>query len=176
LSIGGLIKQKKTETTQKIPILGDIPVIGAIFRHKVENWGGGKGEKADSELFIMLTPKIVSEKKDLDLKTTTRVLEEENPADPVAAYTNTVKKLIIDNLTYPALAVETGIQGALKLRIHLAYSGELLEVLIKESSGYKILDDHALSVVHGIASYPPFPSSVDLNELWIDIPIAYNLE
>jgi general secretion pathway protein D len=50
--IGGLIADTKSETDTKIPFLGDIPVLGNLFKHK---------QKSDSktELLIFLTPHIV---------------------------------------------------------------------------------------------------------------------
>lgn len=50
--IGGLMQDSKTETVNKIPILGDIPLLGLAFRRKVKN-------DAKTELLIFLTPHIV---------------------------------------------------------------------------------------------------------------------
>lgn len=51
--IGGLMETQKTETVQKIPLLGDIPFLGIPFRRTI---------KADQkrELLIFLTPYIVN--------------------------------------------------------------------------------------------------------------------
>ncbi|MDP2654550.1 MAG: secretin N-terminal domain-containing protein [Candidatus Omnitrophota bacterium] len=51
--IGGLVRSDNSNTVTKVPILGDIPLIGAAFRHK---------DKADveRELIIFITPHIVS--------------------------------------------------------------------------------------------------------------------
>jgi type II secretory pathway component GspD/PulD (secretin) len=50
--IGGLMQNIKTETITKIPYLGDVPLIGSLFR---------RTQKADNkvELVIFLTPHIV---------------------------------------------------------------------------------------------------------------------
>jgi len=38
LAVGGLMDEDKTNVTTKIPLLGDIPVLGRVFRHKsIEN-------------------------------------------------------------------------------------------------------------------------------------------
>ncbi len=50
--IGGLMQNNKTESESKIPILGDIPLLGNLFKRKVKN-------NAKTELLIFLTPHIV---------------------------------------------------------------------------------------------------------------------
>jgi type IV pilus assembly protein PilQ len=42
-------------TTSKVPILGDIPILGSIFRSSAT-------QKRKSELIILVTPKILSDK------------------------------------------------------------------------------------------------------------------
>ncbi len=51
--IGGLIKENKVETVSKIWLLGDIPLIGNLFRNK-------KIERKQTDLLIFLTPHILS--------------------------------------------------------------------------------------------------------------------
>jgi len=53
LVIGGLIKNKTTDTVQKVPLLGDIPILGFLFKHK------GK-EVVKKDLLIFITPKILT--------------------------------------------------------------------------------------------------------------------
>ncbi len=53
VAIGGLMQDNNTESVSKIPILGDIPLIGALFRRT-------KTEKAKTELIIFLTPYVVN--------------------------------------------------------------------------------------------------------------------
>lgn len=54
LAIGGLIQEEESKTVAKIPVLGDLPVIGAAFR-------SSKTQKVKNELVIMITPKIVND-------------------------------------------------------------------------------------------------------------------
>jgi type II secretion system protein D len=56
--IGGLMQKLKTETISKIPVLGDIPLLGAAFRRKVSS-------DAKTELLIFLTPRIVKYPREL---------------------------------------------------------------------------------------------------------------
>ena len=50
--IGGLMENKETIVDSRIPVLGDIPLLGAAFRRKAR-------EKIKTELIIFLTPHIV---------------------------------------------------------------------------------------------------------------------
>lgn len=56
--IGGLMQNKKLDSTSKVPILGDIPLLGMLFKHKVTSNG-------KTELMIFLTPHIVKRPSDL---------------------------------------------------------------------------------------------------------------
>lgn len=186
LAIGGLIKQKSEEEIRKTPLLGDIPILGLLFRKKTSARGGGAGNKGDTELFITLTPTIIAREKPQAEKTETpqrqeeklakRVISARGTGDHIRDYAIIVQQRILDNLEYPLFAKKAGFQGTVKLSLHLSHVGELLEVAVKESSGYKMLDDRAINATRNISSYPPFPTSIEQNELWIDVPIAYRLD
>lgn len=51
-AIGGLLNNTETETFQKIPFLGDIPVLGKLFQSIQRN-------KTNTELIVLVTPEIV---------------------------------------------------------------------------------------------------------------------
>jgi general secretion pathway protein D len=51
--IGGLIQDQKTRTDTKIPILGDIPYLGVLFKHQ-------QTSDIKTELIIFLTPHVVA--------------------------------------------------------------------------------------------------------------------
>ncbi len=50
--IGGLMKNKKSNDTASVPFLGDLPLIGALFRHNRE-------AMTKSELVILLKPTVI---------------------------------------------------------------------------------------------------------------------
>ncbi|MFH1731063.1 MAG: type II secretion system secretin GspD [Planctomycetota bacterium] len=56
--IGGLMEDRNTTNVQKVPLLGDIPVLGLLFRRTVE-------QKTKTELLIFLTPHVAQEPEDL---------------------------------------------------------------------------------------------------------------
>ncbi|WP_290867631.1 type IV pilus secretin PilQ [Aquabacterium sp.] len=53
--IGGIFVQSEDETENKVPFLGDIPILGFFFKNNIRN-------ASRSELLIFLTPKVVSDK------------------------------------------------------------------------------------------------------------------
>lgn len=57
--IGGLMQDNKTETVSKVPLLGDIPLLGMAFRRTQK-------EDSKTELLIFLTPNIVETSKQLE--------------------------------------------------------------------------------------------------------------
>jgi len=52
--VGGLIKKTTTEAEIKVPILGDIPLLGWFFKTK-------RSEDSKANLLVFITPKIISE-------------------------------------------------------------------------------------------------------------------
>ncbi len=56
--IGGLMEDSKTQTVKKVPLLGDIPLVGRAFQRKIDS-------KSKTELLIFLTPHVVSRSGEL---------------------------------------------------------------------------------------------------------------
>lgn len=50
--LGGIFQHSVSSTVDKVPLLGDLPLLGALFRRSYENVG-------KSELLIFVTPKVV---------------------------------------------------------------------------------------------------------------------
>ena len=57
--IGGLIRETEDHTVTKIPILGDIPILGALFSNTEKR-------KVRRELMIFLTPYVVFSAEELE--------------------------------------------------------------------------------------------------------------
>ena len=51
-TLAGLIADAEYETSSKVPLLGDVPLLGRLFRHE------GK-EKRKTELLIFITPTVL---------------------------------------------------------------------------------------------------------------------
>lgn len=181
MAISGLIKERTEEDVRRTPFLSDLPLIGGIFRQRTTTTGGGTAARGNTELFVMLTPTIISTKpaSEEKIKTTPETSVNQPPvlpAGPQERYALIVQKRIMDKLNYPLSAKQAGFQGTTTLSLHLSYSGELLDVAIKQSSGYKILDDHAVNIAKDIAQYPPFPPAIKKKDTRVDIPVEYRLD
>jgi len=57
--LGGMFQTNRNETEYKVPLLGDIPLLGALFRST------SKDEKKTS-LLIFITPKVIHSSEDLE--------------------------------------------------------------------------------------------------------------
>lgn len=57
LVIAGMIQEKESKSIHKIPVLGDLPGIGAMFRSTTS-------AKEKSEMVMMITPKIITDTED----------------------------------------------------------------------------------------------------------------
>lgn len=62
LVLAGLIKENETQTTKKMPLISDLPFIGAFFRSNTSN-------KTREEMVIVVTPHIVKDDSQPDSKT-----------------------------------------------------------------------------------------------------------
>jgi general secretion pathway protein D len=57
--IGGLIRDDKVEVVKKVPLIGDIPYLGWLFKWK-------RDQIQKTNLLIFLKPHIVSNQQELD--------------------------------------------------------------------------------------------------------------
>lgn len=57
--LGGIYEQTTNQLITKVPLLGDIPVIGTVFRNK-------RNVSTKRELLIFITPRIISESLSVD--------------------------------------------------------------------------------------------------------------
>lgn len=91
VAIGGLISEIERESVSKVPILGDLPILGYLFRSKTM-----KREKTN--LILLLTPKVIRDGRDL-VETTekqrARFSESSKRVDPLDIPT------VIDNKPVP---------------------------------------------------------------------------
>ena len=66
----------------------------------------------------------------------------------------------IGNINYPDEARKRKLSGSLILDVALNPDGTINDVVIRKSSGQKILDDAAIRIVHLASPYAPFPDDI----------------
>lgn len=183
--MAGLIKNKDSNTVKKFPFLGDVPVLGLLWRSR-------DFQNNQTELVILLTPTIVRNSmpaKDA-LPVKTAFSEEAQETQPEAkktsrqadtqedgelnVYVEDVKNHITSSLRYPSLAGELGSTGTVKVRVRILADGQLKDTLILDSSGSQLLDNSVIKTIRKLAPFPSFPSSVKRKEVVVDIPIVYS--
>lgn len=169
--IAGLIKNKESEGVDKLPALGNVPILGALFRSK-------EFRNNETELVISLTPRLVQQKEPHK--------EEEAKGQPIEnlrgyggtqtpqlqEYIARVQRTILESISYPTELLHSGWEGVVVLKINILNSGEVRQVKVERSSGYTIFDEEAVRHVKSLV-LSPFPQGIYLEELEITIPIVY---
>jgi type IV pilus assembly protein PilQ len=87
--LGGMRKKDVSKEINKIPLLGDIPIIGGLFRFEGE-------DTSVTELIVFITPRIVLQEPVLSLDEQL-AFEETNFKRPVPSSTRAEKKAAEDN-------------------------------------------------------------------------------
>lgn len=90
-------------------------------------------------------------------------------------YGRSLLEMLAHRQQYPRLAALRGWEGEVRLSIKVAGNGGLLTVQVVRSSGYELLDRHALELVQG-ATLPALPGNFGNREIQVIIPIHYKLQ
>ena len=166
--LAGLIDNQETNNLQAVPGLSSVPVLGMLFRSKNFRLG-------DSELVVSLTPRVLSYgdmSKDINSASSSKQDPDEEPVD---AYKRMVQEKILKSVTYPLEAQRANLSGQVVLSLHLLPNGSLVGTQVSDSSGHKLLDNAAMFTVKRLAPYPEFPKGLFLKEIWVDVPITYQI-
>ncbi len=87
-----------------------------------------------------------------------------------------VRKRMQYHFTYPRLARRQGWQGQVLLGFQVDHTGSIQHIHVKQSSGYAILDNSAITALHKIGRVENNEAGF-FNKNWqLEIPIIYRLE
>lgn len=184
--IGGLSKDKRDKTVKKIPFLGDIPFLGALFRSASDNL-------TKSDLIILLTPHIFTGEKSFtevsQLKPQDGVVVNMVNGDIVNERILTgVSKPVISQpaarINYPELIINKiknaslvnppkGEKGKVEISFILAKDGTLKGEPMVLSSSNPNLNNIAIESIKRVAPFAPFSDSSAQNELTFTTTLAY---
>ena len=91
------------------------------------------------------------------------------------SYRTEVHRLMRQHHRYPPLALRAKLEGIVVVQILISGSGRVLEVTIKNSSGFIPLDRAALRTVKDIAQLPAPPSALNWKKQTLEVPFVYRL-
>lgn len=91
-------------------------------------------------------------------------------------YRQRLGELFARHQEYPRVAAMRGWEGEVRLRLKVARKGNLLGVALDRSSGFDVLDQHALAMLEALAGLPPLPDALEANEIQVVVPINYKLK
>jgi protein TonB len=93
----------------------------------------------------------------------------------LGAYRQRLTELLAGQQHYPRVAAQRGWEGEVRLRLQVARKGNLVSVQLDRSSGFEVLDQHALAMLEQLASLPPLPEGLDASEIQVVVPVNYRL-
>jgi protein TonB len=97
-------------------------------------------------------------------------------SEVLAGYRQRLGELLARHQEYPRVAAMRGWEGEVRLRLKVARKGNLLGVVLDRSSGFDVLDQHALAMLEALAGLPPLPEALEANEIQVVVPINYKLK
>ncbi len=168
LIIGGLIETKNERTDNRVPILGDIPIIGRAF-------GGTTSSKKKTELVVFLTPQIIlpdgTAFNPTPAEIGTPLPDRTRDAVP-AAYRQTVRQRLQAYLL-SALRGAKLPKGSVMLSFVLHRNGVLLgEPEISSPEGGEFIQA-AMKALTNAQPFPPFPPESSAEEVRFKLTVDY---
>ena len=169
--IAGLIEDKKSDTTSKIPLFGELPIIGAIFRAR-------DNEIKKTELVIFLTPKIVDAA--VAGRETDHYFHSEQGERP-GTLQEEMKKLYYDYIYQRIANAPIKLSESLEatvakvsLRFIVKRNGELGAIqVMRGSTADQRLCSAAVNKLVQSAPFPEFPEEIVEKELILKVDIYF---
>jgi len=137
-----------------------------IFPHLIDNDLSIKGVEKHGQAPTKLCAKYVSIAQE-EQRQQFEPKEESVPE----TYQQSATRAVMRHMRYPRVAVMRNWQGTTVVEIELSVDGEVIQVVVAESSGYKVLDDAALKMVRGSLPLPEPPHGVRT----LTVPVAFRL-
>lgn len=176
--IAGMKKDKHEKEVRKVPIIGDIPLIGLFFRNKKE-------ETSKTELVIFLTPRIVTGEEPLEYVSLTRDkdieriqnqafsdIKQKKDTTDIQSY----KNFIFEKIKTASSLGKTNtssLKGEVALSFVLDSKGQLMgepRVLSTSDPG---LNSLAINSIKESSPFPPFPGDLDKPEENFSVTLDY---
>lgn len=176
IAIGGLIQEQKSESTNRWPVLGHLPLIGpALFQHKVTNI-------QSKEVIILITPGILQDsafdrlqKMAVNLDRDPKKNDAPPPQDPVQKYYYDIGRLIESHKKFPDFITGTrrGESKEVVVEFTVFADGMISGVTVVAGSGNSFLDENAVRSIEDLSPLPPFPVELKQTSVTFTAAIRY---
>lgn len=174
--IAGMKQEKREKEVKKIPVLGDIPLLGFFFRNT-------KDTVNKTELVIFITPHIVTGEspieyasltgdKDIARIQTLAKAESAYDADAIQEYKEKLLNKIESEFINSKNKTKE-IKGELTLSFSLSRDGRLIKKPQVLSSNNTDLDILAIESIERASPFPPFPEGLGKTEETFKVGLAY---
>ena len=170
LILGGLIETKHAVNDSRVPILGDIPFLGAAFK-------GSTTTKKKTELVLFLTPQIIlpdgtkSNGPAASGEAGSPIVTLQDPVP--AGYRNIVRQRLQAYLISQFMAASLP-KGSVTVSFVLSHDGTLMGKEESASPQGEPFIQAARQALMKAQPFPPFPSGSDANEVRFRIAVEYN--
>ncbi|MBI4323169.1 MAG: type II secretion system protein GspD [Candidatus Omnitrophica bacterium] len=174
LVIGGLIDSKTEHAQSQVPLLGDVPLLGAAFRSRVDT-------KKKTELVIFLTPQIISpggeQVTTFQTSSSVRPLTQSHEARERAplpeGYQAMVRELLRSALTQAAQDGSLG-EGSITLSFLVALDGRLIGAPEITSPQGEPFVQAAQAALQAIVPLPAFPDEAQTGPVRLRLTVEYH--
>jgi protein TonB len=92
------------------------------------------------------------------------------------AYSNRLAEAIGRRKSYPRLARMRNWQGTTELKLQIGADAKLKSLTVAHSSGFDILDEHAMTRVKESLPLPDLPEALRGREFVVLVPVAFKLQ
>jgi type II secretory pathway component GspD/PulD (secretin) len=186
IMIAGLKKDKKEKEVKKIPVFGDIPLLGYLFRST-------KDVVTKTELVIFLTPHIVSGDRpveyvslsededihriqaDAKLASFVSALIEEKRSQGANEYFRDVKDRII-HIANKIIPRQEFVQGEVEASFTILADGRLKEDSLMVASPNESLNELVMECIEKAEPFLPFPNDLEKKEERFSLILSFDRE
>ena len=171
LVIGGLIDSRLERNRNQVPVLGDLPMLGAIFRSHEDT-------SKKTELVVFLTPQIISASGERVTRFPSRVVERiadtaGGNGDPVpVSYQTRIRTRLRDQLAQHLQSVSLG-EGSVAMAFLLNRDGRVIgspEIVSPEG---EVFVRAAQAALDAAAPFPPFPEGSTASQARFHMTVDY---
>ncbi|MBU1121775.1 MAG: energy transducer TonB [Candidatus Omnitrophota bacterium] len=100
---------------------------------------------------------------------------EDPDTQDILRYQDMIKRKIQKARRYPQWAKQKGYQGSTYLKFTILKNGYIHDIRILQSSGYRILDEEALSTLIRAQPFPKIPKKIPFSKIHMEIYVVFQL-